>query len=143
MRSSGRVATGLSYALVVILVLLTTVWGAFLVPFRLGGTLIPVSLVIVAASNAALGLAGGRLLGRWGAAATGVLWMYVAFTLGSRRPEGDLIIANGWVGLGYLVVGVVSAAVAFGLTPLKRLRPPAVSGDPATPAQLAGADRTS
>ena len=143
MRSAGRVPTGLSYALVVILVLLTTLWGAFLVPFRLGGTLIPVSLVIVVASNAALGLAGGRLLGRWGAAGTGLLWMYVAFTLGSRRPEGDLIIPNGWVGLSYLVVGVVSAAVAFGLTPLKRLPLPAVAEGAGSPPKLAGADRTS
>ena len=142
MRSDGRLATGLSYALVVVLVLLTTVWGAFLVPFRLGGTLIPVSLVIVAVANAALGLAGGRLLGRWGAAGTGLLWMYVAFTLGSRRPEGDLIIPNGWVGLGYLVVGVVSAAFAFGLTPLKQLRPAAVADGVDTSVHLAAADRT-
>lgn len=117
----------LSYLLVLVLVVLGTVWGAFLVPLRVGGMLLPVALVIVVAANGSLGVAAGRLLGRWGSAAAGLLWLFLAFRLSTPRPEGDLVIANSWVGVGYLLLGVVSAAVAFGLTPLKRLRPVAAA----------------
>lgn len=122
MEQPGWVSTAAAYALVLVLVVLCTLWGAFLVPLRVGGTLVPVSLVIVVAANTGLGLASGRLLGRPGAGTTALLWLLIAFTLGARRPEGDLVISSGWVGLGYLVLGAVSAAVGFGVTPSKRLR---------------------
>ena len=133
-----------AYALVVVLVVLTTVWGAFLTPLRIGGHLVPVSLLIVGAANVGLGRAAGRLLGRWGVAGTGLLWTVVALTLGSRRPEGDLIIANGWVGVSYLLLGVVTAAVAFGLTPSARdrlQRRPVVSAAAPSGIPLSEADR--
>ena len=122
MEQPGWVSTAAAYALVLVLVVLCTLWGAFLVPLRVGSTLVPVSLVIVVAANTGLGLASGRLLGRPGAGTTALLWLLIAFTLGARRPEGDRVIIGDWVGLGYLVLGAVSAAVAVGATPSKRLR---------------------
>ena len=122
MEQPGWVSTAAAYVLVLVLVVLCTLWGAFLVPLRVGGTLVPVSLVVVVAANTGLGLASGRLLGRPGAGTTGLLWLVIAVTLGARRPEGDQVIIGDWVGLGYLVLGAVSAAVAVGATPSKRLR---------------------
>ena len=142
MEQQGRVTTALTVGLVLVLIVLATVWGAFLVPLRFGGTLVPVALVIVVVANSALGVAAGRLLGRWGSAAAGLLWLVLAFRLSTPRPEGDLVISNSWVGVGYLLLGVVSAAVAFGLTPLKRLRVVAAVEPAALAVPLAGADRT-
>ena len=143
MQQQTRLATVLSFLLVLVLGVLATLWGAFLVPLRIGGVVFPVSLVIVVVANAGLGVAAGRLLGRWGSALVGALWLLLAFRLSTPRPEGDLIIANSWVGVGYLLLGVVSAAVAFGLTPLKRLRPLAAADGSLTPASaLAGVNRS-
>ena len=141
MQQQGRLEAVLTLVLVAVLIVLLTVWGAFLVPLRIGGILVPVALVIVVAANSALGMAAGRLVGRWGSAAAGLLWLLLAFRLSTPRPEGDLIIANSWVGVGYLLLGVVSAAVAFGVTPLKRLRPAAVPEPALRAVPLAGADR--
>jgi len=105
-----------SYLLVMVLLLETTVWGAFLTPLRVGGTLVPVSLVVVVVANLGLGVAGGRLMGRAGAAVPGLVWLAVALLLGSQRAEGDLVISNGPVGLAYLLLGVVSSTVALGVT---------------------------
>ena len=141
MQQQGRVTTVLTAGLVIVLIVLATVWGAFLIPLRVGGMLLPIALVIVVVANSALGLAAGRLLGRWGSAAAGLLWLVLAFRLSTPRPEGDLIISNSWVGVGYLLLGVVSAAVAFGLTPLKRLRPVAAVEPTAVALPLTGAER--
>lgn len=105
-----------SYLLVMVLLLETTVWGAFLTPLRVGGTLVPVSLVVVVVANLGLGVAGGRLMGRAGAAVPGLVWLAAALLLGSQRAEGDLVISNGPVGLAYLLLGVVSSTVALGVT---------------------------
>jgi hypothetical protein len=103
-----------AYALVVLLAVLLTLWGAFLVPFRVGGVLVPVSWLLAAVGNAALALAGGRLLGRIGAAVPGLLWLALVAALQTRRPEGDLILPGTPVGLGYLLVGALAAVVSYG-----------------------------
>lgn len=114
---SVRVA---AYGLVLLLSLLLAVWGSFLVPFRVGGTLVPVSWAVAVAGNLALGVAGARLVGRTGALVPGLLWLAVAFTLGSKRAEGDLIVPGSTVGLVFLLLGAVASAVAYGTAVTRR-----------------------
>ncbi len=113
---AGRLSTYASYALVLVLTVLLAVWGAFLVPLRVGEHLVPVCWAIAVVGNGLLGTCGGRLLGRLGAGLTGVLWMAIALTLGSKRGEGDLVVPGTTAGLGFLLAGAVASAVAYGLT---------------------------
>lgn len=113
----GRLATGGAYGLVLVLALLLAVWGAFLVPLRVGAMLVPASWVIALVGNGLLGWAGGRLLGRAGAAGPGLLWLAVALTLGTKRAEGDLVVPGTLPGLVFLAVGVVASGAAYSLAP--------------------------
>lgn len=117
---AGPAFRAAAYALVLLLTVLLAVWGSFLVPFRLGGTLVPVSWVLAVVGNALLGRAGGRLAGRTGALVPGLVWLVVAFTFGSQRAEGDLIVPGSTVGLVFLLVGALASAVAYGLAPRRR-----------------------
>jgi hypothetical protein len=109
------VRRALAYALVLVLTVQLTLWGAFLVPFRIGGTLVPVSWLIAIAGNIAVGAAGGRLAGRIGAAIPAVVWIGLAFALGVRRTEGDIVVQGTAIGLGFLVAGALTGAVMCGL----------------------------
>ena len=113
---AGRLSTYAAYALVLVLAVLLAVWGAFLVPLRIGGTAAPVCWLVAAVGNGALGRWGGQLLGRPGAIGPGLLWLGVALTLGSKRGEGDLVVPGSTTGLVFLLVGAVASAVAYGLT---------------------------
>jgi hypothetical protein len=104
-----------AYALVLVLTVQFALWGAFLVPFRVGGTLVPVSLLIAVAGNVAVGRAGARLAGRIGAAIPAVVWIGLAFALGVRRTEGDIVVQGTTIGLGFLVAGALTGAVMYGL----------------------------
>ena len=101
-----------AYAVVLLLTVLLTLWGAFLVPFRLGGVLVPVSWVL-AAGNAGLVVAGGRLLGRPGALVPGLVWLGLVSLLQTRRAEGDLVLPGTPVGLVYLLVGALALVVGY------------------------------
>jgi Family of unknown function (DUF6113) len=112
-----------AYALVLLLTVLTTVWGAFLVPLRVGTVPVPVSVVVAVVGNLALGIAGARVVGRWvGAVLPGLLWLALALVLGSKRSEGDLVVPAGAVGLAYLVLGAVAATAAVVLAQPRRTR---------------------
>jgi hypothetical protein len=115
-RPAERVAGGL-------LTLVVAVWMAlvevFWLPLRVGGVLLPVSVVAAVAANLllprlALRLSGSRLV----AALTGVAWVAVVVAGMIRRPEGDLLItgggATGVVNLVFLLAGVLAAAFAVG-----------------------------
>ena len=108
-----------AYALLVLLTVLLALWGAFLVPFRVGGTLVPVSWAVAVVGNLAVGRAGARLAGSTGAVVPGVLWLGLVFTLSSRRAEGDLVVPGTTVGLVFLLAGAVASAVAYGLAVLR------------------------
>ena len=110
---------GWAYALLVLLTVLLALWGAFLVPLRVGGTLVPVSLVIAVVGNVLVGRAASRLAGSAGALATGVLWVGVTLVLSSRRAEGDVVVPGSVVGLGFLVAGALGSAVAYGAAVLR------------------------
>ena len=107
------VSRTLAYGLVLVLTVELAGWGAFLVPFRVGGSLVPVSWLIVLVGNVAVGYAGGRLAGKTGALVPGLLWLVLAFTLGSTRAEGDLVVPGSTVGMGFLLVGTLASAVAY------------------------------
>ena len=115
--SASPAAVAGGYALVLLLALLLAVWGAFLVPVRVGGVPLPVGWVVAVVGNLVLGRAGGQLLGRPGAAGPGLVWLAVALVFGSTRAEGDLVVPGTLPGLGFLLVGAVAAAVAFGAAP--------------------------
>jgi hypothetical protein len=106
-----------SYAVVLLLTALLALWGAFLVPFRVGGVTVPVSWAIAVVGNVALGVVGGRLLGRVGAGLPGLLWLGLVVLLAMRRTEGDLVVAGTVVGVAFLPLGALaSAATWFVLT---------------------------
>lgn len=103
----GRLALALWAA--VLLALL----GGFLTPYRIGGVLIPVSLVLVIVGNwllvrvtyLATGAVGLSLL-------PALVWLLVTLALSRRTTEGDLVLAgNNWVANVYIIVGCVAAAL--------------------------------
>jgi hypothetical protein len=123
-------------------VVLVAAWLAlvevFWLPLRVGGVLVPLSVVAAVAGNLlmprlALRLAESRLV----AALTGVAWLVVVVAGMIRRPEGDLIItgggATGVVNLAFLLCGVLAAAFGVGRA-LGGPRPP-VTRDAAPPAR--------
>lgn len=103
------------YGLVLLLTLLLAVWGAFLVPLRLGGALLPVSWVLALGTTLVGGVVGGRLLGKAGAVVPVLLWLAVAVTLGTKRSEGDLVVPGSTAGLVFLLAGALGGAVAYGI----------------------------
>lgn len=89
----------------------------FWLPFRLGGVLVPVSVLAAMAGNLLLV---DVVLRRSGSRTVAVLpalaWAGVASAATLRRPEGDLLIVGtgglGAVGLAFLLLGVAAAVVA-------------------------------
>jgi hypothetical protein len=118
--------TGAAYALVLALAPLLAVWGAFLVPFRLGTTPVPVSLAF-AAALLPLTVAGGWLLGRGGAVGPAALWLVTALVLGTRRPEGDIVLTGSPVGTVFLLTGALACAAGVALSPRRRPGPAAAA----------------
>jgi len=102
-------------ALIGLLTVLLGLWGAFLIPFRIASVLVPLSWVVALVGNTALGVAAGRLGGKPAIVVAGGLWLALAFVLGGRRPEGDLIVTGSTIGLGFLLLGAVGSALALGL----------------------------
>ena len=102
---------------------LVAVWLAlvevFWLPLRVGGLLVPLSVVVAVTANlllpaAARRLSGSRLVGVLPA----VVWLVVAIGAMTRRTEGDLVITGGGVGgtinLAFLLLGVLAASLAVG-----------------------------
>ena len=114
-----RLERGWASVLLLLLTVLLALWGAFLVPFRVGGTLVPVSLVIAVVGNVLVGRAASRLAGSGGALATGVLWIGLTLVLSSRRAEGDVVVPGSPVGMGFLLAGALASAVAYGAAVLR------------------------
>jgi hypothetical protein len=91
----------------------------FWLPLRIGGVLLPLSIVAAIAGNlllpgVALRLSGSRLV----AVLPAVTWLVVVVGGMVRRPEGDLVItgggATGVVNLAFLMLGVLAAAFSVG-----------------------------
>ena len=91
----------------------------FWLPLRVGGVLVPVSVVAAVVGNLlVVGAAYRWSRSRVVAVLPALAWLAVALGAARRRPEGDLVIvgtgALGYVGLAFLLVGVVAAAFAVG-----------------------------
>ena len=88
-------------------------------PLRIGGWLLPVSVLAAVVGNLVLV---DLVLRRSGSRAVALLpaltWIGVAGAATMRRPEGDLLLIGGGglgaVGLAFLLLGVLAAAVAIG-----------------------------
>jgi hypothetical protein len=88
-------------------------------PLRVGGLLVPVSVLAAVVGNLLLVDLVLRLTAsRAVALLPAVTWVGVAAAASMRRPEGDLLIVGsgglGAVGLAFLVLGVLAAFVAVG-----------------------------
>jgi hypothetical protein len=106
-----------------LVVLVVAAWLAlvevFWLPLHLLGVPFPLSVVAAVAGNMllpslAVGWSGSRLV----AVLPGITWLGIALAAMVRRPEGDLILTGtgttGVVGLVFLLVGALAAAVATG-----------------------------
>ncbi len=94
---------------------LVAVWGVALVYLRVGGRLVPVSLLLALLVVPLCGQ-GAALLGRRaGAVLPALLWLGIVLLLGSGRADGDRLIGgDSVVGLLFLVIGTLAASVTVG-----------------------------
>ena len=108
------------WALVAVLV---AAWLAlveiFWLPLRVGGVLVPVSVLAAVVGNLLLVDRAHRLSGsRAVAVLPAVTWLVVVVGGMTRRPEGDLVLigggATGVVNLVFLLLGVTAGALAVG-----------------------------
>jgi hypothetical protein len=138
----SRLVRGLGLVAGAVGVIAVAVWLAvvevFWLPLRVGGVLVPVSVVAAVVGNLLLTWLAFRLTGsRLVAALPALTWGGVVLAAMGRRPEGDLIISGGGglgvVGLAFLLLGVTAAALAVGgvLGSASRRRPVAAPGPPA------------
>jgi hypothetical protein len=136
----------------------TVAWGAvavlvagwlalvevFWLPLRIGGVLVPLSVLAAVVGNLLLVGAAHRLSGsRVVAVLPALVWLVVAIAAMNQRPEGDLVMTGGGVtgtiNLGFLLLGVTAAAFGVGRALAgPRRRPLAAGPDGATPSAPAG-----
>jgi hypothetical protein len=88
-------------------------------PLRVGGFLLPLSIVAAVVGNLLLTDLCRRASGSRLVATLPVLaWLVVVVAASSRRPEGDLLVtgggATGVVNLAFLLTGVLAGAFAVG-----------------------------
>jgi hypothetical protein len=112
--------TWLGIGLLLLLAVLLCLWGAFLVPLRVGTTRLPICLLVAGVGNLLLGRTGGRLLGTNGVLLPGMLWLVLAYLLGTRRSEGDLVVQGDLIGTLFLLVGALGFAAAYVTTASRR-----------------------
>ena len=114
----------------------------FWLPLRVGGVLLPLSVVAAVVGNlllpaAALRFSGSRLV----AVLPAATWLVIAVGAMVRTAEGDLVMtgggATGVVNLAFLMLGVLAAAFSVGRV-LGSPRPPAVSPEAAPAPDPAG-----
>jgi hypothetical protein len=111
-------AAGWSLVAVVVSAWLAVV-EVFWLPLRIGGVLLPLSVLGAVVGNLLVGAAACRLSGRGAAAVlTAATWLVVVVAAMIPRSEGDLLIVGvgdtGVVNVVFLMAGVVSAAYSTG-----------------------------
>jgi hypothetical protein len=108
----------------------------FWLPLRIGGVLVPLSILVAVVGNLLLPgllyrLSGSRLV----AVLPAGIWLVVAVAAMSRRPEGDVVFLGtgplATLNLVFLLTGVLAAAVAVGRTLGGAARVPVRPPDPA------------
>lgn len=116
----------------------------FWLPLRIGGVLVPLSVLAAVVGNLMLIGAAQRLSGsRVVAVLPGLVWLVVAVAAMMRRPEGDLVLtgggATGTINLLFLLLGVTAAAFGIGRALAGPRRRPLPAGpDGATSSAPAG-----
>ncbi len=92
---------------------LVALYGAFLTPFRIGTTLVPIALLIAAGGIVGVvwftyQVTNHRVL----AMLPCVVWVAASFPAAIRTHDGDLILtSDNWVASSYLLVGPAAIAV--------------------------------
>jgi hypothetical protein len=96
------------------LAVIVAIYGAFLTPYRIGTTLVPVSLLIGVVGNfACIWLAYYVTRRRLISLLPGAVWIIITFLASMRTHEGDLLlISSDWVASAYLLAGPTGIAVA-------------------------------
>jgi hypothetical protein len=124
-------------AVVLVLAVWISLVEVFWLPLRIGGVLIPLSVLAAVVANLllppfAVRVSGSRLV----AGLTAVAWLVVVVAGMIRRPEGDLLIIGGGttgvINLGFLLCGVLAAAFSVGRAlggPRPAVRAPASAPD--------------
>lgn len=109
---AGRVAAGV---LVAVGGVQLAVLECFLLPLRVGGVPVPLSIPAAVLGNLWLPALSYRVSGSRLAAASPVLvWLAVVILAALPRPEGDLIVPGTLRGIGLLVLGALAGAYALG-----------------------------
>jgi hypothetical protein len=118
---ADRVLFGLTLFVLAVVAVLLALVGGFYSPAKphVLGVPVPIGVLIAIVGNLVVGIGGA-----WGTgsrvvpAVTGLVWLVVAFVLGTSRPEGDVVVSgSGWLGISYLFLGAIAAAVAIGIGP--------------------------
>lgn len=94
--------------------ILLACYATFMTAYRIGATLVPVSLVFVVLGNAALiWFAHYTTRNKLLALLPGLAWIVVSLLGADRTTEGDLVLySKNWVGTVYLFAGAGTIAVA-------------------------------
>lgn len=96
----------------VVATLVTVALELLLAPLRIGGQLVGVSVLLAVVANLALGWFAPRVVGaRWALALPFVTWFGTMAVIAAGRPEGDILLANTWVGYATVFGGVTVFAV--------------------------------
>jgi hypothetical protein len=141
---TDKVLLGATTVALLAVALLLALLGAFLSPAEphVLHVPVPVGVLIAVFGNLVVGIGGAWGTGtRMAPALTGLAWAVVAFVMGVRRPDGDLVVpGSGWHGVAYLYLGLIAAAVAIGIGPdgLRGRRAAASAAPPPTRPSLGG-----
>jgi hypothetical protein len=92
--------------------LLLAVLGEFLTPFRIGSTLIPISLAIAIGGPAVVMWFGYETTGhKLGVILPGLAWVAAIIPAVDNTAEGDFVLTQQWVAILYLLLSPLVAAV--------------------------------
>jgi len=87
----------------------------FLVPFRIGGTPVPLALLLALVGNVVLTRLMYRVTAhRLATAVPVVAWLLLVLALAARTDEGDLVVPGTWPGLLFLFGGTIAGALTLG-----------------------------
>jgi hypothetical protein len=129
------VLTGATVAALCVVAVLSAVIESFLVTIELVPA-VSVASFVAFAGNVAITRAAGRTVGAaWAGFVPAVLWLLVVVTLGSQRPEGDLVLPGSWGTLLFMLSGTLGAVVGIA----SRDRPPPISPNGLSPERSSSA----
>jgi hypothetical protein len=118
----ARIAGG---TLVTMFALEAAVLECFLVPLRVAGWVMPISVLAAIVGNVLLarlmaGVVGRRLV----ALLPPLVWLVTVLTFAAPRAEGDLVVPGSWVGLAFLFLGTIAGAYGAATAPVPARRSP-------------------